>query len=214
VPQYIPKSGDVRTGVEIQSALPKSRREAEELDTMYDGPIWRLVGNVRQFELRNDPLSDEETQSLLGQFGEAYRSCCDQNKVKPVSQAALEDAFYFQRSKRMVPTGVHPVKWAAERARSDPLPPQAARYGDDEPRRLLVGVCWHLATLNGNQKPFFVSCRDLEAHLGFHGHSKWATILQQLCAIKPPVLRVISQGRQFTTKGSQASEYEFLTGGN
>ncbi len=210
VSQYIPKGVGGGGGVKIENALPRTQREAVELDTIYNGPIWRLVGNVLEFEGRHRKLCDEDLQELVGQYGQAYRLLCDRSKVKPVSQSAIEDAFYEQRSKRMVPSGVHPVKWAADRARSESMPPEAARYGDDEPRRLLVAVCWHLSTLRGNQNPFFLSCRDLAEHLGHHGHSKWATILKQVCGGKSPILRVVSKGQQFTPNGSQASEYEFL----
>ena len=178
VSQYIPKGGEAKGGIEITTAFPKSRKEAVELDTMYGGPIWRLVGNVLEFEAENKPLSDEAVHDLLEKYWHAYRILCDQNKITPVSQAAIEDAFNDQRKRRKVPSGVSPVKWAVDRARSEPLPLEADRYREDEPRRLLVAACWHLATLNGNQNRFFLSCRDLEEHLGFHGHSKWATILQ------------------------------------
>jgi len=210
VTKYIPRGSEGRDGVEIQSALPKTWKEAEELDTIYKGPIWRLVGNLLEFEAKNKPLSDEETLSLLTQYGQAYRFLCDQIKITSVSQAAIEDTFYDQRRMRKVPAGVHPVKWAADKARNEPLPPEAKRYVDDEPRRLLVAVCWHLSALKGDHKPFSLSCRDLEKHLGFYGHAKWATILQQLCNARSPILREVSKGQQFTPNGPQASEYEYL----
>jgi hypothetical protein len=210
VTQYSPREGGGEGRVKIQNALPRTQKEAEDLDTIYNGPIWRLVGNLMEFKAQNGPLSDEGVQDLLRQYVQAYRWLCEKNKFMPVSEVAVEDAFYEQRRKRMVPTGVHPVKWAADKAKSEPPPPEAARYAEDEPRRLLVAVCWHLSTLKGNQKPFPLSCRTLEEHLGFHGHSKWAAILKQFCTTRPPILREVSKGKQFTPNGPQASEYEFL----
>jgi hypothetical protein len=210
VTQFIPREGE--GDIKIEGTLPKTKEEAEGLDTICNGPIWRLVGNILAFESANKTILSEADELLLvEQYFRAYIFLCQRNGFKAVSRAGLEDAFYNQRTKRKVPADVHPVAWAVRMANSEPLPPIATKYQDDEARRLLVAVCFHLSNLSDGGR-FFLGCRDLQKHMGFHGHSKWAVILQQFCSGRPPILRELSKGRQFTTQGPQATEYEWVSG--
>ena len=95
--------------------------------------------------------------------------------------------------------------------KKNPPPPEAGIYAEDEPRHLLVCVCYWLSALKSNRR-FYLSCHDAEKHLGFHKHSKWALILQGLYNPHKPthtVLRLISQGGCFDD-GRKASVYEYL----
>jgi hypothetical protein len=130
----------------------------------------------------------------------------DENKIKAPTEIDLTEAFYVQLAARKVPSG-STVEWAVAEAKKNPPPPEAGIYAEDEPRHLLVCVCYWLSTLKSNRR-FYLSCHDAAKHLGFHKHSKWALIFKGLCKQfkpTPAVLRLISKGGCFAD-GKKASE--------
>jgi hypothetical protein len=70
-------------------------------------------------------------------------------------------------------------EWALAKARSEPPPSIAAEY-DTESVRLLVGICWHLASL-AKDRHFFLSCHQVGALFGV-SHEKAMRWLKMLIA--------------------------------
>jgi hypothetical protein len=209
VRQFYPRGGV--GGVVVESALPRSQREAHEITEMADGPLWRLAGNIREFDRLNEfPLTLQEIAACIVQYYHAVRALCTENGIKAPTEIDLTEAFYVQLAARKVASGLT-VESAVAEAKKNPPPPEAGIYAEDEPRHLLVCVCYWLSKLKPNRR-FYLSCHDAERYLKFHKKSKWARILQELCNPHKPthtVLRLISKGGCFDD-GRKASVYEYL----
>ena len=209
VRKFYPRGGV--GAVDMESALPTSLKEAHEITEMANGPLWRLAGNMREFDRLNEvPLTPQEVATCIAQYYAALKFLFEENKIKAPTEIDLTEAFYVQLAARKGASG-RIVEWAVAQAKNNPPPPEAGIYAEDEPRHLLVCVCYWLSTLKSNRR-FYLSCHDAEKHLGFHKHSKWALILQGLFNPHKPthtVLRLISQGGCFDD-GRKASVYEYL----
>jgi hypothetical protein len=209
VRQFYPRGGV--GGVDMGSALPKSKEEAHKITEMANGPIWRLAGNILEFNrLHELPLTPQEIATCFVQYYNAVKALCTTNEITAPTEIDLTEAFYVQLAARKVASGLT-VESAVAEAKKNPPPPEAGIYAEDEPRHLLVCVCYWLSTLKPNRR-FYLSCHDAEKHLKFHKHSKWALIFKGLCNPHKPthtVLRLISQGGCFDD-GRKASVYEYL----
>ena len=78
-----------------------------------------------------------------------------------------------------VPLYLDVIAWAMEKAKTEPLPPQADEY-DSNPVRLLVGMCFHLASRHPEGR-FFLSSHDAGRLLGIT-HDRALRSLGMLCA--------------------------------
>lgn len=83
------------------------------------------------------------------------------------------------------PLGGNTIGEAWSLAQSEPLPPEAKMF-DEECNQRLVALCFQLQRLNGD-KPFYISTRDCQRHLGLdtpHEAAKLLTALQQMGIIE------------------------------
>ena len=88
-----------------------------------------------------------------------------------------------------VPLHADVVTWALEKAKTGPLPPQAADY-DSEMVRFLVGTCFHLASCHPEGR-FFLSSHLAGEKLGVT-HDRALRSLRMLCADE--VIAVVEHG--------------------
>jgi hypothetical protein len=98
-----------------------------------------------------------------------------------------------------VPLGLT-VDWAWAKATSEPLPAVAQDY-DSEQVRLLVELCWHLASLH-TERRFFLSSHQAAALLGVR-HTKVLKWLNMLCV--DGVLQRVESGNE-----RRATRYRFI----
>jgi len=99
----------------------------------------------------------------------------------------------------------HPLRWkaevwASEQAKAAPPPPRASDC-DSEPVKLLVGICWHLASLH-RERRFFLSSHSAGTLLGM-SHDKALRLLLMLCA--DGVLQKVEQGNEH-----RANRYRYI----
>jgi hypothetical protein len=90
----------------------------------------------------------------------------------------------------LLPLGASLDEWALERAKES-LPPAADGY-ETERIKLLVGICWHLATLSPQQR-FFLSSHRVGELLAV-SQSTAMDYLRMLCT--DAVIQVIERGNQ------------------
>ena len=93
-------------------------------------------------------------------------------------------------------------RWAVTQAKSAALPPAASEY-DSEPVRLLIAICWWLASLH-HRRRFFLSSHSAGEVLGVT-HDKVLRWMRMLCA--DGVLEVVERGNQ-----RKATRYRYIHG--
>jgi len=99
-----------------------------------------------------------------------------------------------------IPLNFDAVGWAMDKAKAEPLPAATSEY-DSEPVKLLVGVCWHLGSLDG-QRRFFLSSHQAGARLGV-SHDTVLRWLAMLCADR--VIERLKPGNEY-----QATRYRYI----
>ena len=101
-----------------------------------------------------------------------------------------------------IPLSFKAESWAMGKAKAEPLPAVAGHY-DNPTVRLLVGVCWHLASLH-QERRFFLSSHGAGALLGV-SHDRVLRWLNMLCADR--VLKLLERGNQ-----RRANRYRYCHG--
>jgi hypothetical protein len=89
------------------------------------------------------------------------------------------------KKRAKTPLGGNTIDEAWALTQSEPSPPEAAMFEEERNRRL-VGFCFQLQKLNGDQ-PFFLSSRVCQRLLGLgtaHEAAKWLTALQEMGVIE------------------------------
>ena len=111
-------------------------------------------------------------------------------------------AEFMNATKRAkTPLGGNTIDEAWNLAQSEPLPPEAKMF-EEERNQHLVGFCFQLQRLNGDQ-PFFLSSRVCQRLLGLdtaHEATKWLTALQVM-----GIIELVEKGN-----ARRASRYRYV----
>lgn len=174
----------------LRISMPSKKQENNAL-------LFKLARAIKALELKGQTFGTPELKTAFDQWYGRARLFLREGQTKEDYWFEFLNA--CQRAK--FPLGGVKLAQAWDKAKSDPLPPEAMTFDNPE-MRMLVAFLKQLQTIQGAE-PFFITYRDCAALLGHKTHSTVATWLGALTKLN--YIRVAHPGNE-----RQATRYFYI----
>ncbi len=160
--------------------------------------IFTLARGIKALEaLRSSPFSDDELMDAFKQWFAAAKSAGHLRPGISFDEYRFEFMEGYENARHAL--GIKIVDLAWTKSATATTPAAANIYQDNDLRRL-VTLCRELASLQQG-KPFFISCRSIQALFGHSEHVRGARWLRGL--VRDKILEVVEPGGNQTMRATR-----------